>query len=181
MSGAINGELPSIFVAGSGEPGDPYDLSLNDAWAAEVASLTSQVASSTYGAWTSWTPVVTQSSTPTLTNTYSRYARYGRIIHVICNVAITSSGVANNTITVTLPVAAASVDALTCCGIARWFNASPFSSPKGTVEGDTTTSVRFSAINGDNAFSLGENLSSFGTALANGDSIFFSCTYEAAS
>lgn len=37
--GAINGELPTIFVSGSGEPGDPYDLSLNDAWAEQVASL----------------------------------------------------------------------------------------------------------------------------------------------
>lgn len=35
--GAINGELPSIVVTGSGQPGDPYDLTLNDAWAAEVA------------------------------------------------------------------------------------------------------------------------------------------------
>jgi hypothetical protein len=37
-SGAIGGELPSINVTGSGEPGDPYDLTLNDAWAEEVAS-----------------------------------------------------------------------------------------------------------------------------------------------
>jgi hypothetical protein len=39
VSGAINGSLPSILVAGSGESGDPYDLSLNDAWAAEVAAM----------------------------------------------------------------------------------------------------------------------------------------------
>lgn len=38
-TGAIGGELPSILVSGSGEPGDPYDLQLNDAWAAEVAAL----------------------------------------------------------------------------------------------------------------------------------------------
>lgn len=35
--GAVGGELPTINVAGSGEPGDPYDLTLNDAWAVEVA------------------------------------------------------------------------------------------------------------------------------------------------
>ena len=38
MSGAINGDLPTIVVAGSGEPGDPYNLTLNNAWAQEVAS-----------------------------------------------------------------------------------------------------------------------------------------------
>jgi hypothetical protein len=36
--GAIDGELPSILVSGSGEPGDPYDLLLNDAWAAAVVN-----------------------------------------------------------------------------------------------------------------------------------------------
>jgi hypothetical protein len=35
--GAINGELPSIVVSGSGEPGDPFDITLNDAWTDEVA------------------------------------------------------------------------------------------------------------------------------------------------
>lgn len=37
-SGAINGELPTINVSGSGEPGDPYDINLNDDWSAQVAS-----------------------------------------------------------------------------------------------------------------------------------------------
>ena len=37
-SGAINGELPTINVSGSGEPGDPYDINLNDNWSAQVAS-----------------------------------------------------------------------------------------------------------------------------------------------
>ena len=37
VSGAVDGYLPSIEVSGSGEAGDPYDLSLNDAWAAVVA------------------------------------------------------------------------------------------------------------------------------------------------
>lgn len=42
--GAINGELPTIFVAGSGEPGDPFDLTLNDAWAEEVAGQLNNLA-----------------------------------------------------------------------------------------------------------------------------------------
>lgn len=41
--GAVNGELPSIVVSGSGEPGDPFDLTLNDAWAVEVAGTLSTV------------------------------------------------------------------------------------------------------------------------------------------
>lgn len=35
--GAINGYLPTIDVSGSGEPGDPYDLKLDENWAEQVA------------------------------------------------------------------------------------------------------------------------------------------------
>lgn len=37
-SGTINGDLPTIDVAGSGTPGSPWNLTLNDEWADEVAN-----------------------------------------------------------------------------------------------------------------------------------------------
>lgn len=36
LSGAIGGQLPTINVAGSGQPGDAWDITLNDAWAERV-------------------------------------------------------------------------------------------------------------------------------------------------
>lgn len=33
LTGAIDGQLPTIYVAGSGQPGDAWDITLNDAWA----------------------------------------------------------------------------------------------------------------------------------------------------
>lgn len=50
VEGAIDGELPSIYVTGSGEAGDPYDLSLNDVWAALVADSINGLE------WTSFVP-----------------------------------------------------------------------------------------------------------------------------
>jgi hypothetical protein len=38
VSGAINGELPSIMVAGSGQPGDPYDLTINEGWVDQLVA-----------------------------------------------------------------------------------------------------------------------------------------------
>lgn len=49
VEGEINGELPSITVTGSGEPGDPYNLTLNDEWAALVAEAI--VSPSIYVRW----------------------------------------------------------------------------------------------------------------------------------
>ena len=59
------------------------------------------------GAWTTWTPIVTQSVGVTVTNTLSRYARYGRAIIATFNLVVTSSGTGSNQITVSLPVTAA--------------------------------------------------------------------------
>jgi hypothetical protein len=187
VSGAIGGELPSIFVAGSGEPGDPYDLTLNDAWAAEVAEVADALALIDLGAWTSWTPVVTQSNTPTITNVRSRWARDGRKIAFSIHVELTSSGTASNAIVVSLPVEAASLTGLIGCGAGRFIDASatnkvhPFLLTNNGLS-LTSFSLMDSTVSGTSpVVTLGNASSQFTAALATNDSIICNGVYEAAS
>lgn len=41
--GAVNGFLPTIDVAGSGEPGDPFDLLMNAGWVESVADFINNI------------------------------------------------------------------------------------------------------------------------------------------
>jgi hypothetical protein len=65
------------------------------------------------GAWTSWTPAVVQSGSVTVTNTRSRYARYGRLIVFTVDLAVTGAGTAANAISVSLPATAADANSVT--------------------------------------------------------------------
>ena len=62
------------------------------------------------GALGSWTPVVVQSNTPTLTVASSSSSRIGRMIFFDAVVNLTSSGTAGNNVTISLPVAAKTYD-----------------------------------------------------------------------
>lgn len=59
------------------------------------------------GAWTSYTPTLTQSSAVTATINWSRYARYGRTIIWAFSVTATAAGTTSNAITLSLPATAA--------------------------------------------------------------------------
>jgi hypothetical protein len=61
-----------------------------------------------HGVLTSWTPAVVQSGSVASTNERSVYTRLGRLIIASFYVTITGTGTANNAITVSLPVNAAS-------------------------------------------------------------------------
>lgn len=61
------------------------------------------------GVWTDWTPVLTQLTTVAATVTYAKYARIGRTIHFYLALSVTGSGVSNNSIRISLPVAATAV------------------------------------------------------------------------
>ena len=73
VSGAINGNLPTIVVAGSGESGDPYNLSLNNAWATEVAGALNAIA----GNWITYTATLTNITAGTGATRVDRYLRFG--------------------------------------------------------------------------------------------------------
>ena len=130
------------------------------------------------GAWTSWTPAVTQSGSVTVTNTRSRYARYGRTIHFSTQLAVTGTGTGSNAITVTLPVTAAVADMTIGTGIFQdastgvYYPAILYCTTTGVFElWDPQASSTVVAIGN----------STFAGALASGDIFRLSGTYEAAS
>jgi hypothetical protein len=125
------------------------------------------------GAWTSWTPTVTQSGSVTVTNTRSRYARYGRTIHFSLQLSVTGSGTGSNAVLISFPVTAAS--AITG-GVGYLTDASAPASYMGILYANSTTNF---GILGTGSGYLGST--TFTAALASGDIIFAHGTYEAAS
>jgi hypothetical protein len=61
-----------------------------------------------HGALTDWTPAVTQTGSVTVTNTYSKYIRLGRLVAGWFTLAVTGSGSGSVGITISTPVTAAS-------------------------------------------------------------------------
>ncbi len=130
------------------------------------------------GAWTSWTPVVTQSNTPTITNTRSRYARAGRLIHFSIILTVTSAGTAANAILVSLPVTAAS-SSFVGMGTGYLFDASSSTYYPFFMAAASTTTFGLNRMQETTTPTLG--VSGFSAALANGDLIRCHGFYESAS
>jgi hypothetical protein len=131
------------------------------------------------GAWTTWTPTVTQSGSVTVTNTRSRFARYGRTIHWTMDLSVTGSGTGGNAIEVSLPVAAAaSAGVIGGTGLLTDSSTSdvfPF-----IIDPSTTTTVQLKSTSSSSGSGL-LGVAVFTAALASGDIIRASGTYEAAS
>ena len=126
------------------------------------------------GAWTSFTPTVGQSGAVTVTNTRSRYARYGRTIHFTISLSVTGSGTGGNNILISLPVTAASAgEAMPGTGVV--VDTSAGLTYVGWSYIQSTTEC---LILTDVGTALGAAV--FTAALASGDTIKISGTYEAA-
>ena len=128
------------------------------------------------GAWTSWTPTVTQSVSVTVTTSIGKYARYGRTIIFRTRLTVTGSGTASNLVAVSLPVTAASSTGT--IGAAYIYDSSAALYYGGLVICASTTSVNFVATSSDLGGFLGA--AGFTAALAVNDVIEFSGTYESA-
>jgi hypothetical protein len=130
------------------------------------------------GAWTTFTPSVVQSGSVTVTNTRSRYARWGRLIIVTAKLAVTGSGTGSNTVTVSTPVTAASTDAV-LLGFGTIFDSSASLEYKGIPYLASTSTVGLVPTNSTATGALGAN--QFTAGLASGDIISIAFAYEAAS
>jgi hypothetical protein len=131
------------------------------------------------GAWSTWTPTLTQSGAVTKTVTRAVYARYGRTIHFNAQLAVTGSGTSSNSVTISLPVTAASAGFITIGG-GYIYDATASLNYHGLAYLLSTTTMALSPS------AVGVGLGVLGTvsftaALANGDSVNISGTYEAAS
>lgn len=130
------------------------------------------------GAWTSYTPVVTQSVAVSKTVSYARYIKYGRLVVVQCYLVITSSGTTNNPLTISLPVTAA--QASVPGGGFYWYDASAGLN-YGTIGIPYTTTTVTGLLSGAAVVAGQTNAIGWPNQVASGDSILMSMTYESAS
>ena len=131
------------------------------------------------GAWTSWTPTVTQSGSVTVTVTSATYGRWGRMIVSRMRLTVTGSGTAANAIQIGgLP--ATSAVAYGVYGQGVLFDATGNSYPFLVRFNSTTTFQLASTISAGGATPFLLGLNDFTSGLAVGDIIDCSITYEAA-
>lgn len=133
------------------------------------------------GAWTSWTPTITQSGSVTCTVNRATYARYGRTIYATAFLTVTGTGTASNSVVIGgLPATAAystgsvGFGALSDLSATRTY---PFVAA-------LTSTTAFGLLGTQDVsadIQLGVASSSFTAALANTDQISFTITYQAAS
>jgi len=128
------------------------------------------------GAWTSYTPTLTQSAAVTKTVTYAKYEKIGRMVSVTVSLSVTGTGTANNAITVTLPFTAASA---VYVGSGYMLDSGVLFYPMIVWPGSTTAVSFLDATQGTGAVSMGQTGAVFSAALAAGDLVAFSLTYEA--
>jgi len=134
------------------------------------------------GAWTDYSPVVTQGVTVTYTRNYARYYKIGRTVTVQVDLSMTGTGTAASGVTVSLPVpCAAPGSAGLAIGSGAIYDSSANALFKAILEMAVTNPpvVQFRPTTTTNNDFLGSAV--FTAALASGDLIRFGATYEAAS
>lgn len=125
-----------------------------------------------------YTPVVVQSNTPTLSVEYAAYQKVGRWVNVLLSVNITSAGTANNAITCTFPAAAGAPSSYRCLGVGAVYDASASIWYSGQVSYASSTTFH---IYPNAVPPLGATGSSMTAALANGDKVSASFQFYTAS
>jgi hypothetical protein len=130
------------------------------------------------GAWSTWTPTLSQSGTVTCTVTHAKYARYGRFIVFYTALTATGTGTGAAAVTLSLPTAAASSGHVIPGG-GLLFDATANLNYPGVSYLSSTTAVALvpTTAPGNGVIGIVE----FTAALANGDLIQMSGAYEAAS
>lgn len=158
-----------------------YPWSANDILtAADLnAAIGTGIVSTGLGAWTSFTPTLTQSVTVTKTVTYARYIKIGRLCAFYLNLAVTGSGTASNVVVIGLPLTAGQTDSM-IIGSGFILDTSVSTLYTGTCStASTTTFTMFPNSTDGNTNSLGARV--FTAGLASGDSVRAFGIYETAS
>ena len=132
-----------------------------------------------FSGYSSWTPIIGQGATTNITKSSTRafYIQVGKFVHGYFEVIISGTGTASNTVSISLPVTIKSsgFNAFTTIGTCNLYNASNVTVYPGFINmGGALVVSQNSYVNGTQY--LGIN--NFGEALANGDYIGGSFTYE---
>jgi hypothetical protein len=132
-------------------------------------------------AWTSFTPVLTQTGVVTKTVTYSKYTQIGKTIIFNFMLAATGAGSANAVVTVSLPVTAASGTSGLPIGSGNIVDASAVTNNPGIAVFNSTTTLAFlDATAATGGVRLGNTGTVFSAALAAADTVAAMVIYEAA-
>jgi hypothetical protein len=127
-------------------------------------------------AWTGYTPTLTQSGAVTKTVTYAKYQRIGRTIFFAADLAVTGAGTGANEVLIGLPAAAAATSVQ--IGVGMIYDTSAGILYSGTAGLVSSTTVRIWPAADGAAIGLG--VRAFVAALAAGDLVRLTGTYEAA-
>lgn len=131
------------------------------------------------GAWSTWTPAITQSGAVTATVNHAVYGRWGRLIVASFRLTVTGAGTSSNAVAISLPVTAAR--SIGSVGTGLIFDTSASLSYTGQCDIASTTTIQYSPQGvGVSPNSLGATGSGFTAALAVGDVLTGFLTYEAA-
>lgn len=125
--------------------------------------------------WTTFTPTLTQFTTATKTVTYAKYTKHGRTVTVAVSLAVTGGGTASSDVLIGLPVAAVAPAGLPV-GTGTIYNASNFATYPGIAEINSSITVRLRCTGAAGVRILGST--DFTEALASGDSVNYTVTYE---
>jgi hypothetical protein len=128
------------------------------------------------GGWTTYTPTLTQSAAVTKTVTYAKYEKVGRMVSVSWLLDVTGTGTAANAVTVSLPFTAAT--SLLMGGSGMIYDSSANTIYPGLISLASTTTASY--IDATTTTGAGQALGNvtFTAALASGDAIRGSITYE---
>ncbi len=165
-------DLDSIHVPAAGtRPPAGWGLQVNDNFDYIHDEIIAKM-----GAWTSYTPTLTQSGSVTKTVNYAKYNKIGRRVIGATHMTCSSTGTAGNSITVGLPVTAASFTGTPIIGTFWVYDITATTGYLGAlIMVSTTTAVGWGSGYSGNIGST----PNFG--LATNDQVGFSFAYEAAS
>jgi hypothetical protein len=155
--------------------GQYNDLLASGLSAADLVALNTLVAA--LGAWTAYTPTLTQSAAVTKTVTYAKYVRIGKTVCFSLYLDVTGTGTAANEVVVGLPVTAAT-SAGVHVGSGMIFDASAGIVYNGNAFLASATAVKLWPSADGTAAGLGSR--AFTAALGNADQIRITGIYEAA-
>lgn len=123
-------------------------------------------------AWTSYTPTISQPSSITKTVTRSAYFKIGRLVIFQFNLALTAGGTGGNSITITLPVTAATAGGNQDVGRCYLYNGATNLSMIAYTNSTTTITL----FRGD----IDAGAGAYTTALASGNAVTGTIIYESA-
>jgi hypothetical protein len=141
---------PSTWVAGAILTASQLNTQLRDNMT-ELAPF--------FAAWTSWTPVVSQSANVSITNNRSRYIKVGRLVIATFDVSCTSSGTANNAMQISFSGIGTAASSNSAYGSFRIFD-SGVTNYAGTLVANASTSMNLYQDGNGNPLGFGQQLTS---------------------